>query len=383
MTLRCVVLFDGEDPDLTRLARAVRAALSTAEDDAVEEAEPSGAFALPVIDDARVNDVALDEAEVAVVLDAASQRRARAAGVERVVALVPQLGLRWDGVELDADRVLVAHEGLIPLAIRAGASRERIAVVGPVAPAGWTPCDDRAALKADMGLRADVPWVVVCAHALDLEDPAPTLVQLSLVSRDAVWLFDVGTDADAARLLRRRVPGYGLDASMFAEGPDAVRVYQAADVVLGRLDGAEAMRAFAVGASLVTPRPRRSQLALAHVVETAGLASIADAAATLSVTLDAALTPAALERGRARSLGLDAAAGAERVAAAVRELEADVQLDRAPAGLPRGLERLCDPGDAIEGYPAPEETPPSRADEDDIEKKVDEELEALRRRLGL
>jgi len=393
MTLRPVVLFDGDDPDLSRVARAVRAALATKESEPaapIEEAEPSGAFALPVSDEPsndedRAQALALDEADLAIVLDGASQLRARAAGVERVVALITRLDLDWKDVELDTDLVLVPHEAVVPLAVSQGAAKSRVRVIGPVAPSGWAAHEDRAALKSELGLRSDVPWVVVRAHALDLDDPAPTLVQLSLVSRDAVWLFDVGSDSDAARLLRRRTPGYGLDAVMFADGADAVQAYQAADVVLGRLDGPEVMRALAVGAALVTPRPRRSQLGLAHVVETSGLASIADAAATLSVTLDAALTAAAVERGRAQSLALDAAGGAARVATAVRDLDVDKRLSQAPSGLPKGLERLCDPKDAIEGFPAPEDAgdPRPKPEEEDLDKLVDDELAALREKLGL
>ncbi len=318
---------------------------------------------------------------MALVLDLASETLARDAGLKRVVAVLPTLDAGSADWDLDAEVVLVAHRAAVEAVVARGVERDRVRVVGPIAPAGWAPHPDRAALRAELGLPAEVPWVVVRAQALDLDDLGPTLVQLSLVSRSAVWLFDVAGDPEAARLLRRRVPGHGLDAHMFAEGPDALAAYQAADVVLARLGGTEALRALAVGAGLVCPQPRGDQLALAHRLETEGLAHVADAAATLSVTLDTALAPEALERARAAVAALDAAGGATRVAAALSTLDADERLSLAPpAGLPRGIERLSDPAAAIEGAPP---KPAAKAREADLEKQVDEELAALREKLGL
>lgn len=380
MSERTVVLFDGDEPDLSRIAAALRAAIAAPDDDPDEPAS-AGAIAVPVSDAAALEAASLEDAGVAVVLDPASEARARDAGVERVVAVLPMLDAGADDWDLDAEVVLVAHRAAVDAVVARGVERDRIRVVGPIAPAGWAPHPDRAALRTELGLPADVPWVVVRASALDLDDLGPSLVQLSLVSRKAVWLFDVGGDPEAARLLRRRVPGHGLDAHMFAEGPDALSAYQAADLVLGRLGGAEVLRAFAVGAALVCPEPRSSQLALAHRVETEGLAHVADAAATLSVTLDTALAPAALEEARAAVAKLDAPGGAARVAEALASLDTDERLSLAPpAGLPRGIERLSDPSAAIEGAPPP---PAAKKREDDLEKQVDAELAALREKLGL
>jgi len=376
VTQPTVVLYSGDDPVLARIADAVRAAFA-APDEEPDDDESTGALALPVSDDAGPM---LAGARVAIVLDPESRERAREASVPRTVALLPTFDTRWDA-ELDVDLVLVAHEGMRADALRAGASA--VTAVGPVAPAGWAPAEDRAALKAELGPRSDVPWVVVRAAALDLDDLAPSLVQLSLVGVDAVWLFDVGLDPDAARRLRGRVPGYGLDSYVFSD-PDALSAYQAADVVFGRLDGPELVRAFSVGASVVTPRPRAGQLAIAHVIETDGIADVADAAATLSVTFDHALAPTTLEAARARVAALDAAGGAARVVEAVAALDRPKDADALPAGLPRGLERLSDPEDAIEGFPVGGgDERPAPSGDDELDKKVDEELAALREKLGL
>ena len=390
MTQYSVVLYDGVEPEYARIRAAIAAAIADAVGPATDIApESSKALALPVTDDEGL--LALGDADVAIVLDEESQARARAANVKRIVVLLPGFDVRWDG-DLDVDLVLVLHEALTSRAVAQGAIRARVRAVGPIADSAWAAVADREALKVTLAeeLRSpgdegeptplpNLPWVIVCASALDLDDLAPALVQLSLVSRDAAWLFDVGADADAARALRRRVAGHGLRAFMFADGDLSSRLYQAADVVLGRLEGPEVNRALGVGASLVTPRPSETQLALAHAVETAGLVSIADAAATLAVTLDAALTPASLKRAREMARSLDGGGGAERVLAAVRELNTDRRLSQAPAGLPLGLERLSDPDDAIEGFPA---RPRERRSED-LDKQVDDELEALRERLGL
>ncbi len=221
--------------------------------------------------------------------------------------------------------------------------------------------------------------MVVRAGAIE-DDPVATLVQLSLVRVDAVWLFDVGRDPELSRLLRRRVPAHGLDALMFADA-DARRVYAAADAVLGRIEGPEAVRALAVGAAFAALPPRRAQARLAHVLETAGLVDVADAAATLAVTLDRVLSAHSLSRARSSEAHQEAAGGAQRVAAAVRQLARGELAEVRATGLPDGLERLSEADRSEPRDEAPEPSAP--AGKDDLDTQVDEELAALRRKLGL
>ncbi len=369
--LSAVVLFERQsDPDLRDIAAAITRELADGDDGEA----PSGAIALPVAE----RGPRLETADVALVMDAASAERARAARVPRVAALFPRLALDWDG-PLDVDLALVAHEALVEDLVARGVPAARVRTTGPVAPDGWAPAEDRAALRARLGPRADAPWVVVRAAALE-DDPAAALVQLSLVRRSVVWLFDVGGDAELARALRRRVPGYGLDALMFADGPDAASAYQAADAVLGRIEGVEVLRAAAVGAALATLPPRSDQLRLAHVLESSGVADVADAPATLAVTLDRALEEDALARGRAAMAALEAGAGAARVAAVVLQLARGELASAGASGLPVGLERLGAADERRAERPR-SEPPPKRAD--DLDRKVDEELAALRQKLGL
>lgn len=368
--LSAVVLFERrDDPDLRAIAAAITRELGS-DDDAPA---PSGAIALPVGDGVP----RLETADVAIVLDAGSAERARAAHVPRIVALFPRFDLAWEG-PFDVDLVLVPHEALIEEAVANGVPAARVRTAGPVAPDGWAPAADRGELRARLGLRADTPCVVVRAAALE-DDPAAALVQLSLVRREVVWLFDVGSDAELARRLRRRVPGYGLDALMFADGPDALAAYQAADAVLGRIDGIEVIRAAAVGAALATMPPRTDQLRLAHALESSGLADVADAGATLAVTLDRTLEHDALAAARAVMARLEAGEGPKRVVSIVRQLARGELPTAGGSGLPLGLERLGAPEQKREAGPAPE-APPRK---DEIDQKVDQELAALRQKLGL
>jgi hypothetical protein len=362
------VLYERQgDPDLAAIAAALERAFGEADDDV----RASSAIALPAPEAPRV-----DRADVVVALDGASAHRAREAGAARIVAFVPQLTLAWDDA-LDVDLVLVTHEALVAEAISRGAPPARVHACGPVLPDGWSPAADRAAIRASFEhVRGDAPWVVVRAAALE-DDPAPALVQLSLASGDIVWLFDVGGDPELARALRRRAPGYGLDALMFADGPEALRCYRAADAVLGRAHGLECLRAIAVGAALVGVPPRLEDARAAHALETAGVIDHADALATLAVTIDAALEPAALEKARAAVLKLDAPKSVERAAALITQLVRGEIGASASTGLPAGVERISEP-DRVR--PARPSEPAPKRDDD---KQVDDELAALRKKLGL
>ena len=346
------------------IAAALERALGANEE---PEAESPGAIALPVPEAGAIGD-----AQIVIALDAGSLERAARARVPMRLAVFPFLRAEWRG-ELDADLVLVPHEALVADVVALGARRDRVRVCGPIAPEGWSPAEAPETLRERLGLGAE-PCAVVRAHALERDDLAPSLVQLSLVRRDVRWLFDVGSDPDLAKRLRDHVPGYGLDALMFADGPDALDAYRAADAVLGRIGGAETSRALATGAALVFVPPRRDELRLAHIIEEGGLADIADSAATLAVTLDAALRDEALEAGKEASLGLDAAGGAARAIEMVRDLARGELEGARPTGLPVGLERLGDPDQTAR---------PKEASAPERDPSVDEELAALREKLGL
>ncbi|MCZ7683256.1 MAG: hypothetical protein M5U28_32440 [Sandaracinaceae bacterium] len=138
--LSAVVLFERQsDPDLRDIAAAITRELADGDDGEA----PSGAIALPVAE----RGPRLETADVALVMDAASAERARAARVPRVAALFPRLALDWDG-PLDVDLALVAHEALVEDLVARGVPAARVRTTGPVAPDGWAPAEDRAALRA-------------------------------------------------------------------------------------------------------------------------------------------------------------------------------------------------------------------------------------------
>lgn len=314
-----------------------------------------------------------------VVIDPDALERALAAEAPRVAAYVPSLTGAWEGSLAEAERVFVPHAAAVETVVMRGAARHRVEVIGPVAPRGFSPVDDRSETRRRLELAdVDRPAVVVEARALAALDLSSALVQLSLVRTNAVWLFDVDHEPQLAERLRDLVPGYGLDAWMFANDDERdPLVWGGADLVLGRLEGLTPLLGAAVGASVVATPPRREDVRAAHRLESTGALEIVDAPATLAVTLDARLTPEKLAEGQEGSLALGAEGAAVRL---VERLFALVEgTEAAPLGLPAGLERLSRREDRRAGSPPSSGT----GGAPDLDSRVDEELEALRKRLGL
>jgi hypothetical protein len=356
-----IVLSDAkDDPDATAIAASLERALAE-DDEAPKESKTRR----------------IDEVDVVIALDEASADRAREAGARCIVALATRFDFDWEDAS-ELDLVLVMHASAIESAIEAGAPAGRVACSGPIAREGWTPAADRAALRLELGLRAGSPCVVVRGAAV-ADDPAAVLVQLALAKSEPTWLFDVGSDPDLSRTLRRRAPAYEIDAFLFSDA-DALRAYQAADAVLGAIGGPEIMRALSVGAAPIALPPRSDAARIAHELETEGVLDAADSIATLAVTIDGAL--AALERTREKGARLDAASGARRAAELVRKLvRGELSGITSRAGLPVGLERISSLDERAPAADAPPSAPEKQRD--DVDARVDDELAALRKKLGL
>lgn len=327
----------------------------------------------------------LQMADAVVALDPGSLEHARSVGVEVVVAVLPGLDIAWAEGIANSDAIAVAHPLLAEEVIRRGAPRGRVVVTGIVPPAGYAAPTDRAELRERFEIPDGSRVVLVPIAALDDEDFAPLLVQLSLVDGLVTVLFDVGDEPDVAEMLRRSVPGHGLDARMFADGPDAAELWQLADVVLARARGPEAVRALAVGAPvLVLARGRAEEIAT-QVLVTTGAGVVVEALATLAVVVDAALEPATLAKRRAAVGALDLERAPERLARCVQEAWRRRRDALGPSlkGLPAGLERIADEPGATggRGSRVPTVPPGPAAREDDMEKRIDAELEALKKRL--
>lgn len=294
---------------------------------------------------------ALHEADAVVALDARAMDRARSAGVPFRVALLPSFDLGWAGDLADADLVLVAHAGLVDEVVRRGATADAVEVVGPIGPPGFVPAVDVSALRRELGLPSGKSIVLVPSDSLVEHDLTQIVVQLTLVSSPAVFLFDVGQDLETAEMLRRLVPGYGLDAFMFADCAGAEKFWQAADVVFARARGPEAIRGLAVGAPLLLMSPGRSDAHAVSALRQSGAASVIEAASMVAPVLDQALGPAALSLAKSAARLLDAASAPERTAVRVHKAwkRARGGSSLIPRGLPIGLERLVRSSDAPTG----------------------------------
>jgi hypothetical protein len=366
-----VVVLDGRED---RYAAEVTAAIAEALTD-IGKKRASDEAARPSSPDTRTEADVIHAADTAVVLDPGSLERARESGVRMCAVVFPGFDLAWGGELGESDLVVVAHERLVPHAIRRGAPHGRVVTGGLVAPRGFTPAKDRAALRREAGIEGDFPLVLVPSLAFEEEGFEAVLVQLDLVGKEAGFLFDVGTDAEAADTLRRLVPAHDLRAWMFAEEPGVVAHYQMADVVLARAHGYEVARALAVGAPLVLLPAGRSSALAADTLEALGVGTDADVLATLSVTLDAALEPEALEERRAAVRALDVADGAMRVAMAVHGAWRERgESEVARRGLPKGLEKL------VATVPVGPQRK-AHGDLGDIEDRVERELRALKEKL--
>ena len=320
-----------------------------------------------------------DSANAAFCFDPASLEAAARAGVPFRVAILPTFDTRWSGSFDEAQALLVAHDHL--LAALPHGVRSRAHVLGPLAPRGWAPPADRAALQAEREL--DAPVALVPASLLEVAGVTPLLMQLGL--SPARYLFDVGLDVEAAEVLRAHAPTHDLDAALFArvppsgDDPGALPYWQLADVVVARPGSLEATLALAVGAGLVLLLEPGDERA-AEALERSGCAIRADAPSTLSVALDDALRRRADLGQAARDLGAPEAA--ERALALLEKLRDDAGAPKPPRGLPAGLERLPRAGEPPRRS-APNDGPSEPGDADaDEEARIDRELAALKERLA-
>jgi hypothetical protein len=250
-----------------------------------------------------------------------------------------------------------------------GVPRERIAVTGVPIPLGLVPSGDRAAARTEAGLSADAAVVVVRTEVA-ADDLGPLLVQLTLLEGRPWILFDVGEDVAAAERLRAEVPRLGIAAKMFAAGPDEARFHALADVIVGPADPFAVARTFAVGAAaVVLGRPARGAL---DAVVDAGAVRVVLAVGRLAADVDLLRAPERLQAARAAARGAavpDAATRLADVLARARTERGSFATQRRRKGLPAGLEDLSGPAAAP---PRPRPT----------EKDIDDELAALRKKIG-
>ena len=170
-----------------------------------------------------------------------------------VIGVVGELDPPATWANTGCDRYLAVDELAAVALADAGVEGERVMVVGAIgerifADAGAT---DRAALRTRFKLAGKVALVEVAG--LGAEQTGQLALQLSLLdgSDKMTFLFDAGTDVDAAAVLRRQVPTLGLRGKLFGATADAALLWRAADVIVARPRPDVLARVLLVGGKLV------------------------------------------------------------------------------------------------------------------------------------
>lgn len=171
-----------------------------------------------------------------------------------VVGIVAELEPAAAWAQTDCDRFLAIDDVSAVALADAGVEGERIIVIGAMgerifAEAG---ANDRTALRSRFKLGGKVALVEVAG--LGAEMTGKLALQLSLLdaSDQFTFLFDAGTDVEAAAVLRAQVPSIGLRAKLFGATPDAAMLWRAADVVIARPRPETVARVMLVGGKLVS-----------------------------------------------------------------------------------------------------------------------------------
>jgi hypothetical protein len=179
--------------------------------------------------------------------------------VEPSISAAPVIGVVADPdpaaswANTGCDRYLALDELSAVALADHGVEGERILVVGAIgerifADAG---AQDRAALRTRFKLGGKVALVEVAG--MGAEETGSLALQLSLLegAEKMTFLFDAGTDVDAAAILRRQVPVLGLRGKLFGATADAALLWRAADVIVAKPRTEVLARTLLVGGKLV------------------------------------------------------------------------------------------------------------------------------------
>src|SRR5262245_16699658 len=170
-----------------------------------------------------------------------------------VIAVVADLEPAAAWAQTDADRFVAVDELAAVALADAGVEGDRILVVGAIGERAFADASaqDRTALRLRYKLGGKVALVEVAG--LGAEQTGQLALQLSLLDGgdQITFLFDAGTDVEAAAVLRRQVPTLGLRAKLFGATPDAALFWRAADVIVARPRPEVIARVQLVGGKLV------------------------------------------------------------------------------------------------------------------------------------
>lgn len=171
-----------------------------------------------------------------------------------VVAVVGDLDPAAAWGQSDADRFLAVDEIAAVALADAGVEGDRILVVGAIGERAYAEAglQDRASLKMRFKLTGRSALVQVGGLGAELTGQLSMQMSLLDTSSAITFLFDAGTDAEAAAVLRRQVPALGLKGKLFgASSTDAPLLWRAADVIVARPHRETIARTLLVGGKLV------------------------------------------------------------------------------------------------------------------------------------
>ena len=170
-----------------------------------------------------------------------------------VIGVVSDLEPDKAWASTDADRFVAVDELAAVALADAGVEGDRILVVGAIGERTFADAgaQERASLRGRFKLTGKVALVEV--GGLGAEATGQLAMQLSLLDGGdhMTFLFDAGTDSDAAAVLRRQVPALGLRGKLFGQTADAALLWRAADVIVARPRPEVVARVMLVGGVLV------------------------------------------------------------------------------------------------------------------------------------
>jgi hypothetical protein len=138
-----------------------------------------------------------------------------------VIAVVGELEPSQAWSQSDADR-FVAVDDIAAVALAdAGVEGDRILVVGAIGERAFADAatHDRTSLRTRFKLGGKTALVEVAGLGGELTGQLSLQLSLLDASSAITFLFDAGSDADAAAVLRRQVPALGLRGKLFGATP--------------------------------------------------------------------------------------------------------------------------------------------------------------------
>lgn len=259
-----------------------------------------------------------------------------------VVAVVTDLVPTDNWSATDADRYLAVDDEAAVALSELGVESDRIVVVGPVCEYAFAEVSRHS--RASLRRRFNVPpgpAIVVEVGGYGYETTSSIAMQLSLTGPEgATYLFDAGSDQDAAMALRSKVPALDMRAKLFgATSENAPGLWRCADVVIARPTAETVMRALMLGTKMISLmlEGNEGDEHLARALEARGIGAIATNALLLSSALDPLL--ASGERSDKRTAS-DGAGNAADIAWVVGSQRRDVLEERRAAARNETRERV-------------------------------------------